>query len=177
MSDFPRIHLSFPASDLESSVAFYSRLFGEGPVKTRPGYAKFLPSMAPLNLALHPGRTSTGGEPNHFGIEVQDRASVMQHLERIDGTGLQTRVEMGVDCCHANQDKFWVKDPDGREWEIYVLNNNLQDFGGQSEDACCADQADQADQADRADQADQADQEVPVGSVRGRSSDSSACCG
>jgi hypothetical protein len=34
---------------------------------------------------------------------------------------------MGVNCCHANQDKFWVKDPDGVEWEVYHLNYDLED--------------------------------------------------
>jgi hypothetical protein len=36
------------------------------------------------------------------------------------------REEMGVDCCHANQDKFWVQDPDGVEWEVYHLNYDLE---------------------------------------------------
>jgi hypothetical protein len=34
--------------------------------------------------------------------------------------------EMGVNCCHANPDKFWVKDPDGVEWEVYHLNYDLE---------------------------------------------------
>jgi hypothetical protein len=34
---------------------------------------------------------------------------------------------MGVNCCHANQDKFWVRDPDGLEWEVYHLNYDLED--------------------------------------------------
>ena len=33
---------------------------------------------------------------------------------------------MGVNCCHANQDKFWVQDPDGVEWEVYHLNYDLE---------------------------------------------------
>jgi hypothetical protein len=36
---------------------------------------------------------------------------------------------MGVNCCHANQDKFWVQDPDGVEWEVYHLNYDLEDEG------------------------------------------------
>jgi len=32
-----------------------------------------------------------------------------------------------VDCCHANQDKFWVQDPDGVDWEVYHLNYDLED--------------------------------------------------
>ena len=35
------------------------------------------------------------------------------------------REEIGVNCCHANQDKFWVRDPDGVEWEVYYLNYDL----------------------------------------------------
>ena len=45
---------------------------------------------------------------------------------------------MDCDCCFANQDKFWVEDPDGREWEIYVLNRDLDEPGGRDEEACCA---------------------------------------
>ena len=37
------------------------------------------------------------------------------------------REEIGVNCCHANQDKFWVQDPDGVEWEVYHLNHDLED--------------------------------------------------
>jgi hypothetical protein len=33
---------------------------------------------------------------------------------------------LGVDCCHANQDKFWVEDRDGVEWEMYHLNCDLE---------------------------------------------------
>jgi len=39
------------------------------------------------------------------------------------------REEMGVNCCHANQDKFWVQDPDGVEWEVYHLNYDIDADG------------------------------------------------
>ena len=159
MSDCPKIHLSFPVRDLDRSVAFYQQFFGEAPVKTRPGYVKFLPSIAPLNLALYTGRKDADDAANHFGIEVRDHASVMQHLRRITASGLDTREEMNVDCCHANQDKFWVKDPDGREWEIYVLNRDLDESGARGDEACCA------------------VQETGGTSGKARASDLSACCG
>ena len=28
---------------------------------------------------------------------------------------------MSVSCCYAVQDKTWVKDPDGNEWEVFVV--------------------------------------------------------
>ena len=52
--------------------------------------------------------------------------TVVAELARVKAAGLAVREEMGVDCCHANQDKFWVQDPDGVEWEVYHLNYDLE---------------------------------------------------
>ena len=62
-----------------------------------------------------------------LGVQVESTAEVMSQLSRIKAAGLPVTQEMGVDCCHANQDKFWVKDPDGVEWEVYHLNYDLED--------------------------------------------------
>jgi hypothetical protein len=45
---------------------------------------------------------------------------------------------MDTNCCYANQNKTWVKDPDGNEWEAFVvLEDNLAEQEVTSE-ACCA---------------------------------------
>ncbi|MFS2291676.1 MAG: glyoxalase/bleomycin resistance/dioxygenase family protein, partial [Actinomadura sp.] len=36
-----RVQLALRVSDLEGSIAFYSKLFGTEPAKLRPGYANF----------------------------------------------------------------------------------------------------------------------------------------
>jgi uncharacterized glyoxalase superfamily protein PhnB len=64
---------------------------------------------------------------NHVGVQVDTVDAVTAHLARVKAAGLPVREEMGVNCCHANQDKFWVKDPDGVEWEVYHLNYDLED--------------------------------------------------
>ncbi len=64
---------------------------------------------------------------DHLGIQVESTTEVMVQLARIKAAGLPVREEMGVNCCHANQDKFWVRDPDGVEWEVYHLNYDLED--------------------------------------------------
>ena len=64
---------------------------------------------------------------NHVGVQVDSTATVTAHLARVKAAGLPVREEMGVNCCHANQDKFWVQDPDGVEWEVYHLNYDLED--------------------------------------------------
>lgn len=119
------VHVHLHVRDLATSRAFYERFFGEAPVKVRPGYVKFLPSLGPVNLALTQGHGPAGGAVSHLGVQVDDPAVVTRELARVRAAGLAVREELGVDCCHANQDKFWVTDPDGVEWEVYHLNHDL----------------------------------------------------
>jgi hypothetical protein len=43
---------------------------------------------------------------------------------------------MQTTCCYALQDKAWVHDPDGNEWEVFVvLEDNLSE--AKSNDATC----------------------------------------
>jgi hypothetical protein len=95
-------------------------------VKVKPGYVKFLPAWAPVNLALSTGGPIGAGTIDHVGVQVDSVEAVMAQLARVKKAGLPVVEEMGVDCCHANQDKFWVKDPDGVEWEVYHLNYDLE---------------------------------------------------
>ena len=123
----PRVHVHMTVSDLAKSRAFYETFLGVSPVKVKPGYVKFLPPWGPLNLALSDGRAAGEGHVNHMGVQLALRDDVMTQLQRVKAAGLPVREEFGVDCCHANQDKFWVEDPDGVEWEVYVLNHDLED--------------------------------------------------
>jgi lactoylglutathione lyase len=143
----PRVHVHLKVSDLAKSRAFYEAFLGAEPVKVKPGYVKFLPPFGPLNLALSDGRAvEAPGHVDHMGLQLATREDVVRQLDRIKAAGLAVREEMGVDCCHANQDKFWVEDPDGVEWEVYVLNHDLEDGpaprGGTlavvGRTACCA---------------------------------------
>ena len=121
-----RVHLHVHVSDLGKSREFYEKFFGGDPVKVKPGYVKFLPEWAPVNLALSTGGPTSVGAIDHVGVQVDSVDTVMAELARVKGAGLPVTEEMGVDCCHANQDKFWVKDPDGVEWEVYHLNYDLE---------------------------------------------------
>ena len=120
------VHVHLHVSDLDASRAFYERFLGAPPVKERPGYAKFLPEFAPINLALSTGAAGPGSAVDHLGFQVDSRELVQRLLERVKAAGLSAREEMDTNCCYANQDKFWVRDPDGVEWEIYHLNYDLE---------------------------------------------------
>jgi lactoylglutathione lyase len=135
------VHVHLHVSDLEASRSFYQRFLGAEPVKLRPGYAKFLPGLAPINLALSAGQPHQGRNVDHLGFEVESRERVVELLTRVKAAGLTVREEMGTDCCYANQDKFWVTDPDGIEWEIYHVNYDVDVDGRradqQTSSACC----------------------------------------
>jgi len=121
-----KVHLHMHVSDLTKSRDFYERFLGSDPVKVKQGYVKFLPAWAPVNLALSAGGHIGAGTIDHVGVQVDSVETVMAQLARIKAAGLAVTEEMGVNCCHANQDKFWVKDPDGVEWEVYHLNYDLE---------------------------------------------------
>jgi catechol 2,3-dioxygenase-like lactoylglutathione lyase family enzyme len=120
-----RLQLALNVSDVEAAVAFYSKLFGVGPAKRRPGYANFAVDVPPLKLVLieNPEVRGSGvaGALNHVGIEVTSTDEVAAATARLSGQGLATATEQGTTCCYAVQDKVWVDDPDGAPWEVYTV--------------------------------------------------------
>jgi hypothetical protein len=104
------------------------------PSKVRPGYAKFDVQNPPLNLTLNEAAFAERGALSHLGIQVGSTDDVLQTRQRWAEAGLITRDEMQTNCCYAMQDKTWVQDPDGNEWEAFVvLKDNLESSG-----LCCA---------------------------------------
>jgi catechol 2,3-dioxygenase-like lactoylglutathione lyase family enzyme len=125
--------------NLEKSLDFYQRMLGLEPSKVRTGYAKFDVQNPPVNLALNEVPDLPGpGALSHLGIQVGSTDDVMATRLRWAKAGLITRDEMQTDCCYAKQDKTWVHDPDGNEWEVFVvLEDNLPEKTGATA-SCCA---------------------------------------
>jgi len=134
-----RLQLALNVNDIDEAVAFYSKLFGTEPAKTRPGYANFAIAEPPLKLVLLE-RSGPGGSLNHLGVEVGDIDTVDAEQARLAGAGLASVDERGTTCCYARQDKFWVQGaPDGESWEIYTVLADSQTFYGEDSDGpqCC----------------------------------------
>ena len=118
-----RVQVAINVPDIDEAVAFYSRLFGVSPHKERPGYANFEVADPPLKLVLF---EEEGPERlNHLGVEVDATAAVAAETKRLAASGLTTEVEDGVVCCHAEQDKVWVRDPGDIRWEIYTVTDDM----------------------------------------------------
>jgi catechol 2,3-dioxygenase-like lactoylglutathione lyase family enzyme len=133
-----RLQLALNVDDLETSIAFYSKLFGTAPAKTRPGYANFAVAEPPLKLILieNPGE---GGSVNHLGVEVADTETVDAEQTRLAADGLSSIDERDTTCCYAKQDKFWVEGaPNGERWEIYTVLEDSETFGVGDHSEVCA---------------------------------------
>ena len=124
-----RVQLALNVADLESSITFYSAMFGVEPHKRRAGYANFAVEDPPLKLVLievPPGERGSGtaGALNHLGVEVFSDAEVAEAADRFTAAGLATFDEKDTTCCYALQDKVWVHDPAGAPWEVYVVKDD-----------------------------------------------------
>ena len=122
-----RIQLALNVSNLDDSVAFYSKLFSVEPAKRRPGYANFAVTEPPLKLVLIENNTEAG-TLNHLGVEVETSAEVGAAEQGLNSKGLETETENQVSCCYAVQDKVWVTDPDNAPWEIYKVLDDADTF-------------------------------------------------
>jgi catechol 2,3-dioxygenase-like lactoylglutathione lyase family enzyme len=132
-----RVQLALRVSDLEASIAFYSKLFDTEPAKLRDGYANFAVAEPPLKLVLIQG---TEGEPtvmDHLGVEVETTDQVTAATARLAGAGLATVEENDTACCYAVQDKTWVHGPGREPWEVYVVKSDADNLAKDEGSTCC----------------------------------------
>jgi len=132
-------HVSLNVSNVDQSVAFYEKVFGVTATKRKPGYAKFDLTAPSLNLSMVE-TAPTGINASHFGIQVASSEDVAVAWTRFKQAGLKTRTEENTSCCYALQDKVWVEDPDGNEWEVFVVKADAQamhDDEVEVKPACC----------------------------------------
>jgi catechol 2,3-dioxygenase-like lactoylglutathione lyase family enzyme len=121
-----KAHLALNVKNVEQSIEFYKKMLGIEPSKVRTGYAKFDVQNPPLNLTLNEHSFSEQGALSHLGIQVASTDDVLAMKAGWEKAGLKTFDEMQTNCCYALQDKTWVHDPDGNEWEVFVvLEDNL----------------------------------------------------
>ena len=134
-----KAHLALNVRDVEKSIDFYRSMLELEPSKVRTGYAKFDISNPPLNLTLNQAAFGDSGALSHLGIQVATTDDVAAVRDAWAAKGLIPRDEMQTTCCYALQDKAWVNDPDGNEWEVFVvLEDNLsEEVQGAADKTCC----------------------------------------
>jgi len=131
-----RPHISLDVHNVPASVEFYRKVFGVAPQKQTTDYAKFDLTEPPLNLMLV-SSTSRVSVVNHLGIEVESVDDIARWKQQLLELGILEKVEEGIECCFARQDKLWFTDPDGSPWEIFMVHEQLAVTGTLKNTGCC----------------------------------------
>ncbi len=144
MTEAIRPHIGLAATNVAATIAFYRSMFGIEPSKVKPGYAKFEVKDPALNLSINAAETVAERDSSfHMGIELANVGDVNGWKARVQASGLTVVLEEErVTCCYSVQDKFWLADPDGHRWEIFVVHEDADIHGSKSPaeaepDACC----------------------------------------
>jgi hypothetical protein len=118
-----KFHLSLNVRELKPAVEFLELLLDAKPASLHPDYAKFELADPPLVLALAPS-DAPSGSLNHLGFRLPNREALHALEQRLTALGITYESEENVACCHSRQTKFWVHDPAGNLWELYVLEES-----------------------------------------------------
>lgn len=130
-----KTHIGLNVTDIKKTVDFYNTFFGEPAVKVKPDYAKYELESADLVISFIQQPNKVSPYTAHFGFRVEDVAALNQKLQMAIKNDIVHLEEMGTGCCYAKQDKFWVKDPDGYEWEVYTFLKDIEE--NEPQQACC----------------------------------------
>ncbi|MCV9385862.1 ArsI/CadI family heavy metal resistance metalloenzyme [Reichenbachiella ulvae] len=140
-SNFPRMHVSFYVSDITSTVNFYSTFFGKPANKIRKGYAKYVLDAPALIISFIENKDRVNSAFGHLGFQVETKEEMEERLSIAQKQGIVDREEIGTSCCYAVQDKFWVNDPDGYQWEVYYFHKDAEfndpKYDEADASACC----------------------------------------
>ena len=131
-----RLHIHISVASIQSSIPFYSKMFGCNPTVLKEDYAKWQLENPKVNFAI-----SNRGAPiglNHLGIQVDDETELNEMKSRLDGIEQEVIEEMGTACCYAKSDKYWINDPAGIPWETFHTLESIPVFNDEkASDACC----------------------------------------
>jgi len=145
-TNYPRMHASFYVKDLEKTIQFYTEFFGQDPDKIEHRYTKFTLDEPSLIISFIENPQKVSSNFGHLGFQVDSVEELKSRLDKANAKNLVKLEEKGTSCCYAIQDKFWVTDPDGIQWEVYYFHSDSKfndprySFGekdSKDESACC----------------------------------------
>jgi catechol 2,3-dioxygenase-like lactoylglutathione lyase family enzyme len=120
------MHASLYVSDLQKTIQFYTGFFGVGPVKEKPGYVKYLLEKPSLIISFIENSEKVQPKFGHLGFQVETIEDLNLKLWEARKNKMEIKEEFGTTCCYAKQDKFWVRDPDGVQWEVYYFHEDAE---------------------------------------------------
>jgi len=147
-----RFHVHVAVDDLDASLRFYSTVFGTRPSVQKPDYAKWMLEDPRINFAI----SQRGAKPgvDHLGFQVDTDEELGALRKQVADAEIAARDQLGVTCCYARSDKYWITDPQGVAWETYRTLGEAEIYGAQTKTAdaaaCCAPKPEAAEAQARA---------------------------
>lgn len=132
-----KFHIGMHVSDIQKTVDFYQHLFGSEPVKKKSDYAKFELDNPGLVISFIESPQKVGSHFGHLGIRVNSQEELEAKKSEVSGYLQIALEEEATNCCYAIQNKFWVNDPDGYEWEVYHFLEDTENKPKYSAASCC----------------------------------------
>ena len=145
-----RFHVHVGVADLQTSIGFYSGLFGTAPAVVKQDYAKWMLDDPRINFAISQKCGAQKGI-EHLGIQVEDQAELAEVYGRLKAANGPVMEEGATTCCYARSEKSWIADPDGVVWEAFLTSGDSTVYGDSpdlaalqsdsaADGACCAPQ-------------------------------------
>ncbi len=117
------MHVHVGVKDLDSSIRFYSTLFGAEPAVTKHDYAKWMLDDPRVNFAISSrGQAVKGVE--HLGIQVENAEELSEVYARLQAADRPVLEEGATTCCYAKSEKSWITDPSGLVWETFLTSGD-----------------------------------------------------
>jgi catechol 2,3-dioxygenase-like lactoylglutathione lyase family enzyme len=122
------MHIGLSVEDLDASVEFYTRLFGEEPTLRRDGYVKWMLDDPLINFAINTTGDGASGV-SHLGIQVTSNDELDDVRADWDARGFRREDQDDLVCGYQLQDKSWVFDPQAFPWEVFVTHGVTDEYG------------------------------------------------
>ncbi|MBL8655748.1 MAG: VOC family protein [Altererythrobacter sp.] len=123
-----RLHVHVGVADLNTSIGFYSTLFGSEPTVTKDDYAKWMLEDPRVNFAISSGNHAAKGI-EHLGIQVESGEELAEVYDRLKAADRPVLEEGATTCCYAKSEKSWIADPDGIVWEAFLTSGDATVYG------------------------------------------------
>jgi catechol 2,3-dioxygenase-like lactoylglutathione lyase family enzyme len=138
-----RFHVHVGVKDLDSSIRFYSALFGAEPTVRKPDYAKWMIEDPRINFAISQRGDGRRVGVNHLGLQVDSDEELEALRAQAEAADLAAAAAKSVSCCYAKSNKYWYTDPTGVAWETYHSLGQVEFFGDEhtrdgAGEACCS---------------------------------------
>jgi catechol 2,3-dioxygenase-like lactoylglutathione lyase family enzyme len=123
-----RFHVHVNVDQLDSSIRFYSTLFGAAPSVVKPDCTKWMLDDPRINFAI-PQRGRAAGV-NHLGLQAEDDGELAAIAARLQSADAIALAGKATNCCYARSDTFWADNPHGVRWEGFRTLGEVTAHGG-----------------------------------------------